>query len=330
MSLGIHVSKTMEVNGKSYKTILSGLKGESKGLNLSAISLFIIGPRNSKLVSMDYNNIDKYCIDNDITIWPHGSYTTAGIWNVTEKNINTEKSKAAIDTILSHLTTGEKLSAKGVVIHLPRHDLDSIIETMHILSNEIDNSKPSSPYFTIEMPASKPSETLTYETPEKLNKLVKVLSDDKDITLKWNLCIDTCHLWAGGINIKKWNLWKNDLSKDTKNKINLIHLNGAEARNFGTGKDHHITPLSLEDAIWGSLISKKSRDQINMIANADLAKTNLYDILTSDEHSNIKKSSLNSIVKFAKLKNISMIMEIKSEDYLNMKLALDVINHLLS
>lgn len=327
MGLGIHIGKNMSIGNKKYKTCEGVVQSEITNLGLTAFSLFILGPMNSKPVSMDYDAIKKFSEENRIAVWPHGSYLTAGIWNVTDDNLDTSKSQAALKSIVDHIDLADKLGSKGVVIHLPRHNMNTIVDTMRLLSRNIQNDGRTA--FTIEMPASKPHDELTYETPDKLNKFTKTLSADKDITIDWNLCIDTCHLWAGGINCKQWNRYKNVLSKDTRDRIRLIHLNGADAKNFGTGKDGHRIPLSKSDAIWGNLISDETRNGIAALP-VDVQKSkNLCEMLSYNERELIQKSSLASIVKFAKIRNIDMIMEIKVDDFYNTKIAIDVMNWLM-
>jgi endonuclease IV len=326
--LGLHISKNMTIGDKKYKTTEGVVKAEILSLGLSAFSLFILGPQSYNAVSMDHESIRKYCSKNNVDVWPHGSYLTAGIWNVTRDNLDTGKSQAALKSIIDHIDIADKLGSKGVVVHLPRHNMETIVNTMHILSENIKNDDRTA--FTIEMPASRPDEKLTYETSDKINLFVKTLMADSEITINWNLCVDTCHLWAGGVNMKKFITWKNTLSRDTRDKIKLIHLNGAEAKNYGTGKDGHRIPLSRSDAIWGPLISDESRESIEALSVSEQRNKNLCIMLSYSDRERIQKSSLASIVKFAKMRKIAMIMEIKVEDFCNTKIDIDVLNWLLT
>lgn len=336
MSIGIHISKNSHILDGKHKSYMIGVKTEVELLDMSAFSLFIMGPRDKKKISMDYQNINKYCKENVIEIWPHASYISTGVWNVNTKNRHENKSLMYLRDIKDHLVIGKQLSAKGIVFHLPRHPIETVLDTMEILSdckviNSVRRNKGTLPKFTIEMPASKPNDELTYETAAKLNVLVDALAANAKITLPWNLCVDSCHEYAGGVNFgTDWSQWEKALSDETRARLQLIHLNGANANNFGTGKDGHIIPLSKQDAIWGTLISDEYRDYLVRTPMDDINKTNLYDKLTIDEKNVIINSEFNMLIQYAKRHNIAMIMEVNRGDYKDVKLAMDVINGLLS
>lgn len=59
--------------------------------------------------------------------------------------------------------------------------------------------------------------------------------------------------------MENWNAFYKKMSGDLIDKIKLFHLNGAEAANFGRGKDGHIIPLSSSDAIWSKYVTPRAR-----------------------------------------------------------------------
>jgi endonuclease IV len=336
MSAGIFISKNSHIFEKTkHKNYTIAVKTEVELLKMTAFSVFLLGPLDKKKISMDYTTIAKYSKDNNIEIWPHASYISSGIWSVTNVNRHENKPLMFIRDIKDHLVIGKQLGAKGVVFHLPRHPINTVLETMEIISdckaiNSIRRNDGVLPAFTIEMPASKPNDELTYETAEKLNVLVAALVNNTKITLDWNLCVDTCHMYAGGVNFNTdFDDWERKLSTVTRDKIKLVHLNGASGKNFGTGKDGHIIPLSKQDDIWGGLISEEFRDYLARTELDEITDMNLYDKLSSDEVDAIKSSQFNSIIQFCKTKKIAMIMEINRGSLKDAKLAMDVVNHLL-
>lgn len=330
MGLGLHIKRDSTVIGKKHKTMLAAITYESKLLNISAISLFVIGPMNSKKNILDYKKIDDYCVDKNIKIWPHGSYTSVGIWNVDNENKETSKSLAAINLINDHLEIGKQLNSRGVVVHLSRHPISHVLTSMEILSKALKKNSSNISNFTIECPASKPDKLLTYETPSRLNKLVDSIESNKKITLGWNMCIDSAHQYAGAIDFgKDWIEWESELSLEVKNRIKLFHLNGASAKNFGTGKDGHIIPLSKEDAIWGHLISDKYREYLDTLDKSQLKKVNLYEKMPEADKKILKNSSIFAIVRWAKDHDADIILEINRGDYVSVQLAFDIINAFL-
>lgn len=338
MSVGIHILKKThisdEINHKSYYIAIAK---ETELLNMSAISLFLIGPKNKKKITLDINSIKSYCQKNNIEIWPHASYISTGIWSVDHSNRHENKSIMYINHIKDHLVIGKQLGAKGITFHLPRKPIETIVSTMEVLSNckiinGIRSNKGTLPLLILEQPASRPDDVLTYETPEKLNALVKALVENPKITLPWGLNPDTCHSYAGGINFSNpgsWNEWESKLTPMTRSKIKLIHLNDAEGKNYGTGQDGHIIPMAHNGAIWGHLVSDEFREYLKRTSVNDINKLNLYDQLSDSEKKVIKDSSLNEIVQFCKRHDVAMIMEINRGDYKDVKFAMDVVNHLL-
>jgi len=327
MGVGLHIKKDSTVIGKKHKTMLDAITYESKLLNISAISLFVIGPMNSKKNILDYEKINDFCEDKNINVWPHGSYTSVGIWNVDNDNKETAKSVSAINLIKEHLIISKQINARGVVVHLSRHPISHVLTSMEILSKNLKKNSNYLSNFTIECPASRPDKLLTYETADKLNTLVHSIESSKKITLEWNMCIDSAHQYAGAVDFgKDWFEWESKLSIAVKNRIKLFHLNGASAKNFGTGKDGHIIPLSKEDAIWGHLISNKYWEYLDTLDKADLKKINLYEKMPEADKKVLKKSTFCAIVKWAKAHDADIILEINRGDYVGVQLAMDVIN----
>ena len=326
MGLGIHVSKSTNLTGgKPHKTYFDAIKESVEILDMTSIAFFVIGPMSKTKLKMDFDKINKYCKDNKISIWNHMSYISVGVWKINKEN--EKKDTFFIQHVMDHLEAGAKLGAKGSVLHVPRHPISTITETLEILSEQEYNGMPK---LILETPASKPHAELTYETAEKLNKLVDAIVGNKNITIPWTICIDSAHEYAGGVDFSKdWDKWEKALSKETRNRINLIHLNGAEGKNFGTGKDIHRIPLSQDDSIWGNLISDGFRDRLKKMTREDITNRDLYKELSQRDKTAIKKSSLNTIIQFAKKHNISLIMELNTKDFANAKLAMDVINKLL-
>ena len=65
--IGVHVAKSSHVfKVPARKTMLGAIQQDCEGLKLGACQIFVQGPRNSKMSSMNYEDIKKYC-DSKIT-----------------------------------------------------------------------------------------------------------------------------------------------------------------------------------------------------------------------------------------------------------------------
>ena len=288
--IGFHVSKKSEVlNTPIRKTMLDAIKQDTE-LDINAIQIFNSGPRNSRINKMDYSTIAEFCENQDINLYVHSNYISVGIFNLTKENYDTPKMKSTIKNITDQMTASDKLNSKGFVVHISKKTPDEIIETLKILYQHIKKFKTP---FILEQPAKKSDHELTYETPEKINNLTQLIK--KNIPkLNWGWCLDTVHLWSGGIDMNNYDTVKKYF-KDIKypKYIKLFHLNGGSKNIFNTGKDLHIIPFSNKD-----------------------------DIFTNQT----KKSPINIIVKFAKKNNIDIIMEIKRGIPKDSKYAIEFLN----
>lgn len=276
-ALGTHVakiSKVLDPPNKVRKTMVEAIVVETEVLGLDAAQIFVSGPRGHKRNSMDYDKIKRL---SNVTLSVHSSYPSVAIWKITRENKTEGNSKRILAHILDQLRSCRKIGATGLVIHLPRRPVSDLVETMTAIEDDLIGAKIP---IWLEMISSKAHPDLTYETPEKLNKLTKAL---KDINPKvWGLCIDTAHVYGSGEDISsvlQQNKWFGGLSKETTKKIQQYHLNGTESE-FGSGKDKHAIAFAADDNIYHKY--KKEPE----------------------------KSGLYSVIKFCIAKNIPVIMEI--------------------
>lgn len=219
----------------------------------SAIQIFTHGPRSTERIKIDYVALAKLKKD----IYVHGSYLVP--WN----------NPGLITHINDVISVAGKLKAKGVVLHIGSVELYKIVRTLQRVRNTVP--------IILEMTAGHPTQ-LTYETPEKMNRLISVLGKNHFI------CVDTAHIWAGGIDISSYKgavEWLNGIARP--DKIKLLHVNGSSTILNG-GVDVHQIPFSSNDEIW----SKYS--------------------------SNPKASGFHAFIEFAKKYSIVIIFEINACD----------------
>ena len=308
--IGVHVAKishVLESPNKKRKNMLDAIKLDCSILNLKACQIFVQGPRSATMSKMDYNSIKEYCSEENISSYVHSSYISVGIFPVNTENIDDIKSIRAISSIVNQLKACDQLDALGLVIHLTKRTPKQVIETFKAIMPYIENFKTP---IILEQPAKKPDGDLTYETPQKINKLTNMMVNEISYT-NWGWCIDTCHLWSAGIQLNNKSIttkWLKDIKHPKK--IFLFHINGGNKNIFNTGKDCHIIPFFNEDDIW----------------NSD------FKIIDDEKEFNlthIKKSSIYTLTRFLKKHSIDSIMEINRGNIHDVTFAVETMNKLL-
>lgn len=276
--LGVHVakiSKTLDPPNKNRKTMYEAIQVECEVLGLEGCQIFTHGPRGHKRNLMDYKKIKKLSEKYYLSV--HSSYPTVAIWKVTRKNKNESMSCRTLAHVKDQLLACKAIGGDGLVIHISRRSVDHILETMKVLEPMLKNI--GIPIW-LEMISSKAHPELTYETPEKLNRLVRTLKEIDPKT--WGLCVDTAHVYGSGVDVstkKQQDNWFGKLTKEATKKIKLFHLNGTESA-LNSGTDKHAIGFCSTDNIY-----KKFRKEP-------------------------KKSGLYSVIRFCLDKTIPVILEI--------------------
>ncbi len=297
--VGLHVAK-----GKA-KTLYSALLKDIKHYNINAAQIFVANPRSGKPMNFEKNgaqNIKKLMRKDDIKLYVHTAYITTMIWS---------DKPYGIKLLKDQMKLALECGAEGVVLHLPKKSCKTIVDTLTKYKNYINSIKIK---LLLEPPAFKADAACSFETPFKLNRLTDLI---EPIGLKrWGYTIDTAHLWSSitekdrkkGLKIetcKGANIWIKGLSKKTKKRIKLIHLNGSHSL---TGKDKHAIPVygmdgKIPDYMWQRVKKNKSK---------------------------LKKTSLYRFVKFARAKKIPMILEVNAGTGKQIKDSLKLIGDVLS
>jgi endonuclease IV len=308
--LGVHNAKVSHVlpnPNKNRKTMLDAIQKDCSELKLDAGQIFVSGPRSTKMNPMDYDEIKTYCDDKKINLYVHSNYMSVGIFNVNNANKNTPKAKSAIKTIVTQMDACDKLGSPGFVVHLSKKTPEQIVETLQVLYEYIKQFKTT---LLLEQPAKKPDGELSYETAEKINNLSQLILDTIP-QLNWGWCLDTMHLYSGGIELDDYKIvkkWFNDLKYPTY--IKLFHLNGGNIKQYNTGKDIHIVPFAHDDDIFSDAVYNDNGNKEFNIKQ-------------------IKKESIWIIASFAKKYNIDLIMEINRGNFPDIKFAVETLKKII-
>jgi len=246
MHLGVHVSKVSKViKSKKSLELHDAITRDLGEYCLNCAQIFTHGPRRMVPNKLNYKAIKKACREIDLSV--HSSYGSVGIWNVTEDNKSTSKSKAIIAHIADQLKSCKAVGAWGLVLHISKHHADEVAYGMSLLKQYAVSTGVT---ILLEMVASKADDMLTYETPEKIDNLTTLIGPNEKW---WGWCVDTAHLWGAGVDIRSYESMKDWLDRLTyKKKILMFHLNGSSSV-LGSGTDKHEVVFGPDDVMWNSV-----------------------------------------------------------------------------
>ena len=248
MLLGVHCAKVSHIlDDKTVAPSMSAaitrdVQACQAVTDIKCAQLFTIGPRSSSVGLVDYAT----CKAKNLFLIVHAAYILVGIWRVKPDNAHTQMSKKRLALLTDHLKTCVKLNSKMLVLHLPRDYTDEIFATMSIIAPIAAHYKVK---LALEMTASKSHADRTYETPEKIDNLTKILNDQ--FKNKWCWALDTAHVWSTGSDIRGANAASFFSRLAYKSAIGLIHLNGSSVK-LGAGGDKHEIAGGPRDNIFNA------------------------------------------------------------------------------
>lgn len=198
--------------------------------------IFVAGPHSMKLLQIEVEEYKQKLEDSDTILFAHNAYVCSP-WN---------GSKKSIDFIKTQLDRCHELGLFGLVVHLPKNDIKSVMDTLQTIQH--DNTM-----IYLEIPSVKPDPNKSWETPERINLLCREIRKLK-LQHKFKICVDTAHLFASGYDISTKEQAEEWLSSIKYPKmIGLIHLNESAVK-LGNGRDVHAE--IGHGLIWGDLKDK--------------------------------------------------------------------------
>ena len=243
MYLGIHVFKGND--------IADSIKKARNACPLNAIQIHTHGPRSRNLIKHDYARIKKE--SKGLALYVHSSYPT-NPWK------NAEKINNKFTHTVEQFVSSRDIGSKGVVLHIPKIEPSVVAPPIKKLADVLLEKKLlDEQKIILEMIAVKQHETKSYESPEKINRLIEYLIAAGLTYEHVGICIDTAHIYAGKADI---HTYASGLEYCRKLKypkwIYLIHLNGNVYDAKKRAGDKHAVPFDHEDKIWKGVTYKKS------------------------------------------------------------------------
>ncbi len=242
--IGFHVNKTSATSSESFiehYERFSRYIGDKSCLVEPCFQVFVVGPKSRSPVNMDYEKVRAFLEKHPASrTYAHSNYMSSP-WSL---------SANGLETIAKEFEICAQIGITGLVVHLPKKNYTEVLDMLPTIIEK--TRKPSSVQLILEHTAVLPNPKQTYETPEKINRLMQgvenlmtegVIPEDSV-----GFCLDTAHLWSSGQNISTGDHMRAFLSKlDCADRITLVHLNDNE-RNLGVCGDKHANILNGQ--IW--------------------------------------------------------------------------------
>ncbi|OYD27080.1 endonuclease IV [Mycoplasma testudineum] len=195
--------------------------------------IYLGAPQNTKRVAIEKYNLEKYkqkyeTIISLKDIIVHAPYIV--------NPSNPDKQEFAVEFLTQEIERMHKTGLEILVLHpgaFTNHSVDIAINTLISSLNQIfENTKYSNVSIALETMAGKGTEIGI-----KFEQLLRVIEAVKSPRL--SICLDTCHLWDAGYNLKKYDEFKKELvAKDLLKHVSVIHLNDSK-NDLGAAKDRH-------------------------------------------------------------------------------------------
>lgn len=230
--VGVHTSK-----GK-YKTLHDAIIGTNARAPAGATQIFTHGPQTVSMNKIDTDMLKK--TSEHIKIYVHEPYPCF-IWKGSDEMFK---------HMMNVFTTADAIGASGVVIHLPRATVETVVTHIVTFLGMLEEAKINVPII-LETPSNKPHPTMSWETPEKLEALTTLLAATGIDNSRVGLCIDTAHVYIAGAQIQTRMDASTWLKKLPIGWVHLFHLNGNVYQQGVRFGDKHAIPFASDDQIWG-------------------------------------------------------------------------------
>ena len=222
--IGVHISDILDIDSITWKDV--------------KLFQFFVSPT-IDYHSEKYKKILKYISNNNIRILVHASYSI----NIAR---NWEPSDSMVQQLIAEIQKSHEVGAFAIVVHTGKHLEMSIPEAVNnmytLLLYVHSKTTRTNVQILIETPAGQGTETLVKidDYCKFMNKFYK--HPKKEIVERFGMCIDTCHIFAAGYNIKTkqgTDDFYNIIEKTSGiNKIKACHINDSK-KGLGSKIDRH-------------------------------------------------------------------------------------------
>jgi len=221
----------------AHMTIGKGLNkavGDALSIGSSTMQIFTRNPRGGKAKSLDLTDIEK---SRDlINSHGFGPWVAHAPYTINLSSTKPEIREFGINTIIDDFIRMEQMGAGFLVVHADSHGGQGEERGEDLFVTALNNLLPHCPdsiFLLVEVMAGQGTELGS--SLEKIQRLLERVEDNTRL----GICLDSCHLFAGGYDVRDWDQFWSELSNIIDNeKVKVIHLNDSKFP-LGSHKDRH-------------------------------------------------------------------------------------------
>ena len=184
-TIGAHVTKDYCKAGSTIEMNIQQFMRKFKIPDLHAVQIFVATPTAWKFsVKEDQTaSLKQFAETSGINIWVHARYVD-NIFSSAVKD-------STLGFVRKELKICSEIGAKGFVVHLYKYPPECVVESLKTLKPLKDVK------IMLETPAINPANAIYNSAAE----LINVWNLTKKAGINVGICIDTCHIYATGLNI---------------------------------------------------------------------------------------------------------------------------------
>ncbi|WP_027120887.1 deoxyribonuclease IV [Mycoplasmopsis lipofaciens] len=197
----------------------------------NTMMIYLGPPQNSKRISTNKYKYEEYLTKYSELIKPKDIIVHAP-YIINPSNL--EKYEFAIDYLIDECQRMNFIGAKYLVLHpgsYTKYNLENSLNCL-IKSLNLVLNKTKDVTICIETMSGKGTEVGI--NLEQIHYILQQVNNER-----LQICLDTCHIWDAGYDLKEYDVFKNKLkSLDLLKHIKVIHLNDSK-NDLGSHKDRH-------------------------------------------------------------------------------------------
>lgn len=226
MKYGLHIST---------KGDLAGTPARAKAMGAQALQFFAGSPRTFSMPTYSDEVADAFkqaSSENDMPPYLHMMYLTA--YGTPDLSLRQKSVAAAKQTMIN----AEKLGILGVVTHMGSHKGEGLEKVMPVLVESLKEVVEPVKNGKLLLEISAGQGGSIGNSIEELAAIYDASGRDERI----EFCLDTCHMLAGGYEVRTVDGWNEALEKFDNligiDKLPVIHLNDSMT-DIGSNRDRH-------------------------------------------------------------------------------------------